>query len=435
MENKASLKKNLVVLIILTISGSIIYSLPYFRSYYYTSFMEYFGMTNTQMGLCGTSFGLMAVPGYLFGGFICDRFSIKKLIPFSMIVTGAMGLVLLLKPSPLVIIGIHGIWSLSSLMTFWPALMKAIRALAAPDEQGKAFGIYEGGRGISNAVYLSIAALIFGRMAMAGTENMGVKGVVIFYSAISIGLGLLDIFLLRNVKDDQESDASGKVDFRMMIRPMKMPTIWLMIGIIFATLTVSTGYYYISPYAAEVFGTSTLLAVILSSSSQYIRPFAAMGAGILGDKINSSKVMLLGQFGNAIALAIVLIARPSFGIMPIVIACVMLFFMMYVCVTMQFAIMEEIECPKECEGTAIGLICSLGYLPEATSPFVAGRILDLVPGTSGYRMFFIYMLAITVAGIFLTFIWLKVTKEKRAKILADSKQKKLAKIAQIIEEN
>lgn len=429
MENKPSLKKNLAVLIILTISGSIIYSLPYFRSYYYASFMEYFGMTNTQMGLCGTSFGLMAVPGYLFGGFICDRFSIKKLIPFSMIVTGAMGLLLLTKPSPLIIIVIHGIWSLTSLMTFWPALMKTIRALAAPDEQGKAFGIYEGGRGVSNAVYLSIAAMIFGRLSMVGTEGMGVRGVVIFYSAISIGLGALDIVLLRNFKDqDAISDDSGKVNFRMMIRPMKMPTIWLMIGIIFATLTVSTGYYYISPYATEVYGTSALLAVILSSSSQYIRPFAAMGAGVLGDKINSSKVMLLGQIGNAAALGIVLLARPSFGIMPIVIASIMLFFMMYVCVTMQFAIMEEIDVPKECEGTAIGLICSLGYLPEATSPFVAGRILDLVPGTTGYRLFFIYMIVITVIGIALTCIWFKMTKEKRVQILEDSKKKKQAMI-------
>ena len=76
-----SLKKNLPLLITLTLSGSFICSLPWFRSYYYNPFMETFGMTNTQMGLCGTALGVGGFAAYLFGGIICDYISIKKLIP------------------------------------------------------------------------------------------------------------------------------------------------------------------------------------------------------------------------------------------------------------------------------------------------------------------------------------------------------------------
>ena len=93
---------------------------------------------------------------------IADKFSIKKLIPFSLIVTGGLGFCLLASPSPMIIIAIHGVWGITSLMTFWPALIKAIRMLASSDEQGKAFGIFEGGRGISNAAYLAIAVAMFG---------------------------------------------------------------------------------------------------------------------------------------------------------------------------------------------------------------------------------------------------------------------------------
>lgn len=95
-----SLKKNLFLLIVLTLSGSFICSLPWFRSYYYAPFMEAFGMTNTEMGLCGTALGVAGIAAYLFGGIICDHVSIKILIPFAMISTGALGLVMLANPSP-----------------------------------------------------------------------------------------------------------------------------------------------------------------------------------------------------------------------------------------------------------------------------------------------------------------------------------------------
>ena len=301
-----------------------------------------------------------------------------------MISTGALGLVMLANPSPMLMIVIHGLFAITALMFFFPALTKTVRSLASSNEQGKAFGIFEGGRGISNAVYLAIAAFIFGRMTIMKNEAFGVRGIILFYSAMTIVLGVLDIFLLRGVKEETGTGGDDAVNLKMLTKPMKMPAVWLMIGIIFATLTLSTGYYYISPYVTEVFGVSALLGAILSSSSQYIRPIASFGAGVLGDRINNSKVMLIGQIGLAAGLVIILMTPASLGVIPILAACLMIFFSMYMCVTMHFAIMDEAEFPKECVGTAIGFICAIGYLPEAASPFVAGVILDKFPGVEGY---------------------------------------------------
>ena len=149
---------------------------------------------------------------------------------------------------------------------------------------------------------------------------------------------------------------------------------------------------------------------MLSSSSQYIRPVAAFGAGILGDRINSSKVMLLGQIVMVIGMCIVLFMPASAGIIPILIACVLIFSTMYVCQSMHFAIMAEIDCPPEIVGTAIGFICCIGYLPEAICPFVAGAMLDKYPGVAGYRIFFILLTLTIAAGILLTLIWLMIQK-------------------------
>lgn len=192
-----SLKKNLPLLILMTLSGSFICSLPWIRSYYYEPFMETFGMTNTQMGLCGTALGVGGIAAYLFGGIICDYISIKKLIPAAMISTGALGFVMLANPSPVIMMLIHGLFAITCLMLFFPAQMKAVRALASANEQGKAFGIFEGGRGISNAVYLAIAALIFGQMSVLKSQGAGVKGIILFYSVMTVGLGLIDIVLFK----------------------------------------------------------------------------------------------------------------------------------------------------------------------------------------------------------------------------------------------
>ena len=325
-------------------------------------------------------------------------------------------------PSPIIMVIIHGLFAITCLMLFFPAQTKAVRNLASVNEQGKAFGIFEGGRGISNAVYLAIAALIFGQMTIIKSESFGVRGIILFYSVMTILLGVIDIVLLKGIDDGKKGDSNDTVNLKMLTKPLKMPAVWLMIGIIFATLTISTGYYYISPYVTEVFGVSALLGAVLSSSSQYIRPIASFGAGVLGDRINNSKVMLIGQIGLAIALVIILAVPSSMGVLPILVACLMIFFCMYMCVTMHFAIMDEEYFPPECVGTAIGLICAIGYLPEATSPFVAGVILDHFPGAAGYRLFFVYLFAVTVFGLVLTVIWLRRTEARRAEILEKLKK-------------
>lgn len=117
----------------------------------------------------------------------------------------------------------------------------------------------------------------------------------IIYCFTAVAALLLLRSVYGDIRDDkQKSNSKDVVNPRIPAKPLKMPAVWLMIRIIFATLTLSTGYYYISPYAKEVFGVSALLGVVLSLSSQYIRPIASFGAGVPGDRINNSKVMLIG---------------------------------------------------------------------------------------------------------------------------------------------
>ena len=107
------LKKNMPTLIILIISGALVYALPYFRSYYYDTFVEYFHLTNTQMGALGSAYGGFATIAYFLGGFCADRWPAKNLMTLSLVVTGALGFVLVLYPPYPVVFAIHAIWGIT----------------------------------------------------------------------------------------------------------------------------------------------------------------------------------------------------------------------------------------------------------------------------------------------------------------------------------
>ena len=163
--NDSSLKRNMPTLLILIVSGALIYALPYFRYYYYDAFVKLFNINNTQMGALGSAFGGTAIIGYMCGGFFADRWPTRYLLTISLVATGLLGYLLLTYPPYPVVLGIHLALGITSIVTFWSALVKAIRSLANSDEQGRAFGLFEGGRGIVNMVQSAIILSLFGYLA------------------------------------------------------------------------------------------------------------------------------------------------------------------------------------------------------------------------------------------------------------------------------
>lgn len=145
-EAKVGYKKNIGTILLLSFAGSIIYGLPYFRSYYYDTYQAMYHLTNTQMGLLGSAYGVLGVFSYIIGGVLADKIKAKKLLIFSMIATGLGGLLHLFVNNFYALVVIYGLWGVTSLLTFWPALMKIVRIQATEEEQSRAYGTFEGGR-------------------------------------------------------------------------------------------------------------------------------------------------------------------------------------------------------------------------------------------------------------------------------------------------
>ncbi|MBS5786545.1 MAG: MFS transporter [Clostridioides difficile] len=420
VDNKPSIWKNFNILIILFVAGAIIYALPYLKNYYYDTFKVAFNLNNTQMGSLGSIYGFLAMVSYLFGGLLADRISARKLLSASMIISGLLGLLLITYPPYIVVLLIHGVWGVTTILTFWPALVKAVRMLASENEQGKAFGFLESGRGIVNALSMSLILVIFSYVASKVNDKTGLTTIIVIYAVVNIIIGILVYLKLQ----DNEKEVSTKFDKKVFIEVIKKPHTWLITIIMFCSYSMNMSFYYFTPYSTEAFGASVVFASAISILAQYCRPVASAASGLLGDKVGSSKIIAYGFILMIVGLLGVIFTptQPSMIIM-LLIACVAIYVSMYAIQGLHYSLLEEGNYPLSISGTAIGIVATLGYLPEVLCPLVAGKMLDAFPGISGYRYYFILLAIVAAVGLVFTIVWMGITKERRKELVDMNKKK------------
>lgn len=398
------LQKNLFAILIISVGGAIIYGLPYFRYDYYDAYLKVYNLTNTQMGVFGSIFGIFGMISYLFGGYVADRVSIKKILVFSLVGTGIGGFVHLLPLNFEALVILYAFWGFSSLFAFWPACVKAVRMLSDSEGQGKAFGIFEGGRGIAAALGASIAVFVYRLGAKSLGDILGMKYVIVFYSIVTVLCGVLVQF---NMKD--EIIKSGEqISFSDIGKVVKLPAVWIIAIVTFCNYVFMLSLYYFVPYATSLLGMTVTSAALLAAVKRYLAPVSNVGGGILGDKLGTSNLLLISFIIMALGVAGILFLpfnHSSFVIWIFVILYILNYLFYNVNSTLSWAMMEEGAIPDKYSGTAAGLISTIGYLPDIFISLMAGKILDKYPGVLGYRYFFGYLIVMLLVGAVFVGIW------------------------------
>lgn len=412
-------KKNIGKILILAFAGSIIYGLPYFRYYYYDAYIAAYGLTNTQMGVLGSAYGVLGVFSYLIGGVLADRFSAKKLLVFSLIATGLGGVIHLMHPSFAVLVALYGLWGVVSLLTFWPALMKIVRMQGNEDEQSRAYGLFEGGRGAANIVHMSVATAIFGMFQAGAAQYIGINWIIVFYSVCPILCGIFFMFVIKEDEGKVESHANTKFKFADIVKVLKMPSVWLVCLITFTTYTFNLSYFYFTPYATNILKTSAVFGAVVGVLAQYCRPVGATFGGYLADTVGKAKVMFCGYIIMVLGtIAIMYIPSGPMQLYLLLGVCAVFYLAMYSNFGIYFSMLTEGGVPIEYAGIAIGVVSTLGYLPEVICPFLAGKTLDAYSGSAGYQIYFTYMIVIGTIGAIASLVWMKKFTNKKAAELA-----------------
>jgi nitrate/nitrite transporter NarK len=411
------IKRNIFPILIVAFSGAIIYGLPYFRYEYYDAYMDIYNLSNTQMGLFSTIFGIFGVISYLFGGMLADRISVKILLAFSLFGTAIGGVIHLMDLSFGALAVLYAFWGFTSLFAFWPASVKAIRMMAESGDQGKAFGIFEGSRGVFAAVVAILAVLFFSIGNNKLGDALGLRYLLIYYA---IGCAVTGVLVLLFFKEDKtviakDPDQDSKIRLKDIGAVIKMPAVWIIAIVTLCGYVYTMSLYYFTPYSTEFFGISTTAAATIAALRRWVSPVATGGAGFLIDKIGTGRMFFISFVVMAASICGILILPGKASMLVPFIALYMICYFFY-CANygLTWSMMDEGKIPVKLSGTAAGVIATIGYLPEVFCPPIAGVTLDAHAGKTGYTMYFTFVVVALVVGAVFTIIWQRYLKKKNA---------------------
>ncbi|HBG0292742.1 MFS transporter [Clostridioides difficile] len=408
MESKNNVKRFLIIFI-LAFGTTAMYSLPYMKSSFYDPMQQALALSHTQIGNLLSLYGLVGMISYFIGGWFADRFSVRKLITFSLIASGVLGFYFSTFPSYSMILLIFVLWGFTTILTFFSASVKVVRMQGSESEQGRIFGFYEGLSGVSGTLISFIGLYFFGKFAEI---TVGFKYVVWLYSAASIICGILLFFLVEEKKDSGASDEG--LSIKSLLKVVTMPKAWLIGLIIFSTYLVFSSLTYLSPYLSEVYVMPMTLVSALSIIRTYvIKMGASPVAGVITDKVGSSiRVMFVGFILMTVSTAAYLVIPKSTGFIWIaVINMIVLSVILFGFRGIYFASVSESNISLETTGAVVGFASFIGFSPDAFYYTIAGNWLDKY-GQTGYTYIFILSVVCAVIGIFATYALNKINKRE-----------------------
>lgn len=384
-------------LLLLAAGAGIIFQLPYIRETFYVPIQKAMDLTNTQMGMLSSIYASMATVSYFVGGMVADKFSARKLLTFSFISTGLLGLWFSTFPSFNIARLIFALMGISTIVTYWSAMIKATRMLGDSSEQGRLFGLQEGLRGILNAVLVFGMTAVYARFS---NEIMGTAWAIRTCAIVVIFIGILNWFFIDDTDSEENTESIKDVVFGTF-RQLAIPRVWLLVAIVFFGYSLYGIFGYINTLAINVYGLSVSGGATLGGTRYIIQAFGGIIGGFLADKIGSRiKVIILGALltGGSYALFLFLPAEAS--LLPIILGnFVAGMFCIYLIRSQYFAIIDDAGIPVSRTGRVSGIVSSLGYLPDVFMYTMIGSWLDNNEGKAGFDLMFMYAIAMAVACV------------------------------------
>ena len=397
------------------ISGEMIFSLPFHtQRYFRATMLDAFDMSNTQLGDMLAAYGVVAMFAYFLGSPFADRFSARSLMCISLMLTAFGGFYMSTFPGAFEMSVLFGFWGLTTTFVFWAALIKATRDWGGATSQGVAFGVLDGGRGLVAAVFAMIAVGILAQYLPTETalvtdidRRAALRSIILYYSMITLLSAGIVWYLIPH---DSATGNERRNPFAGVPEVLRKPLIWAQAGVIICAYCGYRGLDNYALYAVQVLGMNEIDAAMLATYGTYVRPVAGVIAGLVADRFNSARsilvffVMLTASFG------VLAVTTPDTVALSTIYANVFVtFFAVYALRGIYYALLEETRTPKHLTGASIAVIAFVGYTPEAFFGPITGRILDANPGVQGHLHFFAFLAAVSVVGILVaaTLIWLK----------------------------
>lgn len=377
------------------------FNLPYIKYVFYDAMIAGMGVSNAKLGLLLTIYTIVSTAGLLPGGWIADRYKTKGIIVGSAFLNAAACFFFVFTIGNYVCAVITWVVSaIAGVTAFWAAILKAVRMISPKEEQGRAYGFWEGVCGLSATLGNFAALYAYSRFddsvasLKAAVVSMGIMCV--------IGAVLVWILYKEEMAEAQNEAASAKkVSIRETFAVFKMPRLYLSCIIIFCTYGFFSSQTFLTPYFTNVLGAAVTFSGILAIMRSYgLKLVGGPIGGVIADRLHSPSKLAIGCYA-VMFLSVVYIANASGGSHLITILTALSLLLATVCFMARgtmWATIDEADVPKELSGTAISVASIIGFnLPDTFLPPLLGSWLDRY-GNQGYIYIFIFLCGLCVVG-------------------------------------
>ena len=396
-----------IAMLALITAGEAVFFLPFvIARVFRPTMLDVFQINNLELGLAFSVYGVVAMIAYFPGGPIADRFSARKMMCAALLATAVGGLLMASIPTLGQLKWLYGFWGVTTILLFWAPLIRATRQWGGSDLPGRAFGFLDGGRGLVAAAIGSVCVAVFASVmpddvdAASYQQRRDAFRIVIWvFSGVTAAAAVLVWYGLRD-GNASANPPSTRFEKGGIGRVLRMPAVWLQATVVLCAYVGYKGLDDISLYAHDALGFDEVKSAMAGNLSMWVRPPAAIIAGVVADRFGVAK-MTMASF--------VLLATGSMTIATGMLQPGMVFaFFAIVTGTsaavfalrgLYFAIMEEGRVPVGDTGTAVGIVSVVGYTPDVFMGPLMGVLLDRSPGALGHQHLFLVLAAFSAAGL------------------------------------
>ena len=391
----------------LIIAGEAVFFLPFvLPRVFRPTILDVFQINNVQLGSAFSVYGIIAMLAYFIGGPLADRYSARRLMTLALAATALGGLILTAIPSFAVVLVLYGFWGVSTILLFWAALLRATREWGGDDQQGRAYGMLDGGRGLVAAVMASATVALLASFlpdpdASALSDKRVALRQIIWVFTIAVALVAALVWWI--IPDSTQLYQSSKTRSLLsgpVARVAKMPVVWGQAVIILCAYVGYKSTDNFSLFARDAFGYDDVSAAEVGTISFWVRPFIAVIAGTLADRFRSSNIIVAGFTVILLASLLIGMGYLRSGVyFWLLIMVISLSIGIYAIRAIYFALLQEAKIPFQLTGTAVGLVSVVGFTPDVFSGPLMGYFLDTYPGARGHEYVFLMLAGFALFGL------------------------------------
>ena len=395
-------------LALIVVAAGAIYPLLYLRQNFELSILEAFSITQTQLRYCSSMLGIIFMVTYIPSGWLADRFSSRKLLSFSLLATALLGLWFSTMPSYSSLLVIYGAWGVATGLTFWSAHIKLVAMLADKDQQGRFFGILDGGRGLVEALLATFAIALFAYILSqdAGATKMALQQVIYLYVAVLLVVSPLVYWLLDDREEDTDiSEESTKSVFIDDLKDvLSRREIWLCAICIVCGYQLFYATYSFSAYLQQNFSLTAVMVGYITVAKLWMRPIGGIAAGFIGDWLNPEKVLSILLVLASLSLAMMAFVPASSAALLMIVLVLLIGLLTYGVRGLYWATLGGCNVPNKIKGLAIGIISVIGYFPEVYLPLLSAPLIENYPGGLGYKIYYVIVATCGLLGAYAAYL-------------------------------